>query len=284
MPADSVIDDVHSRLNSLPGKTELWRKFKEIWEAINKEYNIRRIVGPRGDRKIVCHIGVSGSGSNDGTIEMQGRQLYVKFAHEHLLEQADLMLTTDGPGTKGWWSSLVIPDGGDVGKAISILRYYALRINPKLKDSLEQSRKSGQTSLTPPASIVERQGFIGDPIERMAIDRRAMEYAMECYSNENPVDCHSTKSYDIRIMRNQCEYYVEVKGTKNQRADRIILTAGEVKHVQDNPGMCILFIVENIVYDGSGVASGGIGREIFPFLVDQDMLSPIHYYYDMADF
>lgn len=284
MSADSAIDDVYIRLNSLPAKTELWRKFKQIWEAISKEYDVSRIVGPRGDGKIVCHISVKGSGSKDGTIEIKGRQLHVKFAHEHLLDQADLALTTDGPGTKGWWSSLTIPDGGDVIKAISILRYYALRVNPKLKNALEHPGGSEQTSLPSPAITVGGQGFISDSIERIALDRRAMEYAMKHYLDENPVDCHATEPYDIRIIRNQIEHFVEVKSTKNESVDRIILTAGEVRHMQKNPQSCILFIVASIAYDESGTASGGIGYEIFPFHVDQNMLSPIHYYCDIKRF
>jgi hypothetical protein len=129
-------------------------------------------------------------------------------------------------------------------------------------------------------AIERRAGFQSNSKIRKAVEIHAMRraesemkklgYEVKDVSAKNPYDLLCEKG-------GRCKY-VEVKGTQASGFD-IVLTAGEVRFINDNKFDCILCVVHGINVKGARtpVASGGELRVTKPFDLSDGELRPISF-------
>lgn len=110
-------------------------------------------------------------------------------------------------------------------------------------------------------------------VEEHAMQRAEKEFRKRGYdvkdvSKHNPFDLLCTKANEKK--------YVEVKGTQG-RGLEFVLTAGEVKFVQNNGANCILCVVHNIRVEGNKEpkARGGALKLSEPFDIASGLLTPL---------
>ena len=131
------------------------------------------------------------------------------------------------------------------------------------------------------------QGFQLDQEAKVAVEAHAMNMAIEFYGKTWDVeDVHSAESYDLICRRGDDEMkHVEVKGTTTDGAE-VILTPNEIKHARDNLRTA-LFVLSNITVeraeDGTVIAAGGTRHNYDPWRLDDGILIPLGYRYQVPD-
>jgi hypothetical protein len=98
-------------------------------------------------------------------------------------------------------------------------------------------------------------------------------------------DTSANKPYDLVATKGEETLYVEVKGTTTPGA-QVFLTKNEVKHAREHPKQMVLFIVYDIAVaevDGNPVASGGSERFLWPWLVDDGVLTALQFAYEVPN-
>ncbi len=121
--------------------------------------------------------------------------------------------------------------------------------------------------------------------DAMAIELYAMGKAKKYMKKQGyrVKDVSATESYDLLCERYYEQKFVEVKGTRGQ-GDKIILTANEVKFVQNHKNQMILYILHSIKYDAkSHHVQDGIERIIDAWDIHDKKLMPIAYYYVLTN-
>ncbi|WP_426514498.1 protein NO VEIN domain-containing protein [Dactylosporangium sp. McL0621] len=121
------------------------------------------------------------------------------------------------------------------------------------------------------------QGFRLTKREQQAVERRAVDVAMEYHRSQGWADVRdvgATESFDIKVGKGPEELSVEVKGTTSF-GESIILTRNEVNLHRERFPHNALFIVHSIRLDRSKsepVASGGVAVERRPWsIADSDL-------------
>lgn len=149
------------------------------------------------------------------------------------------------------------------------------------------------------------QGFSVDPVEKVAIEMRAMAAARSYYAKlgwlEDTADPEAYKhnSFDLILHRNSEVKHVEVKGTTQKTADspgagvRIFLTPNEVAHARGHCKAAVkchsvgLFVLTDVKIaadmEGSPTATGGKPRVYDPWHLVDGALEPSAYSYQVTD-
>lgn len=132
-----------------------------------------------------------------------------------------------------------------------------------VKEAVRSSRPAGQ-------------GRVSDVARRIAVERYAMDLAMEHYRSRgwHVEDVGLWCSYDLVCSNGKTELHVEVKGTTGGGAT-VYLTANEVEHARNHPHTA-LFVVTDIELSGTTKpkASGGQVRILDPWTVAPADLTP----------
>lgn len=129
-------------------------------------------------------------------------------------------------------------------------------------------------------AIKNSQGFVLNGAERRAIEKHAMDLAMDYFRSKwgSVKDVSNNSSYDLHCRSGSEELRVEVKGTTAEGC-QIILTKNEVA-VAREPGYA-LFVLSNIALVRSNgkepIASGGSARLFSPWSPSDQALRPISY-------
>lgn len=131
-----------------------------------------------------------------------------------------------------------------------------------------------------------RQGLRLSAAERVAVERRAVELAVEHLKGlgYRVKDVGATESYDLDARRGDERLFVEVKGTTStwHPDGEIVLTRNEVElHEREYPNT-MLVVVGSIALDRAGEsprASGGVLHAVHPWQIARDRLTPITYRY-----
>ena len=128
--------------------------------------------------------------------------------------------------------------------------------------------------------IEGKAGFQSNSRIRRAVEIHAMRRAESEMKKRGykVTDVSAKKPYDLLCERKGRCKYVEVKGTQASGFD-IVLTAGEVRFINDNKFDCILCVVHGINVKGARtpVASGGELRVTKPFDLSDGELRPISF-------
>jgi hypothetical protein len=112
-------------------------------------------------------------------------------------------------------------------------------------------------------------------VEQHAMERAAEEFRKRGYEVK---DVSKRKPFDLLCTRASEKKYVEVKGMQG-RGSEIILTAGEVKFIQNNGANHILCVVQDIRVRGKKdpTARGGALDITEPFDIASGLLTPLAY-------
>jgi len=126
---------------------------------------------------------------------------------------------------------------------------------------------------------IERSaGFQPNSKIRKAVELHAMSRAEKEFKNRGyeVKDVSQRRPYDLLCRKSDELKYVEVKGTQSSGLD-IVLTAGEVKFIENNKANCVLCMVHGIVVKGKGrpKASGGKVSMAEPFDLADGLLKPL---------
>lgn len=179
----------------------------------------------------------------------------------------------------------------------------AVSLFPQLRAAVDQaSAHAAKVVLTSPTEQAEEavkdaagkvarrgggQGFQLDQEAKAAVEAHAMNMAIEFYGKTWDVeDVHGTESYDLICRRSDGQVkHVEVKGTTTDGAE-VILTPNEVRHARDNLSTA-LFVLSNITVeraeDDAVVATGGNRHSYDPWRLDDGILNPLGYRYQVPD-
>lgn len=112
------------------------------------------------------------------------------------------------------------------------------------------------------AATVEQEraeGFQSDPQIRKIIEKHAMNEARKALEKRGYRQFNNTsasKSYDYTCQKLGETFFIEVKGTQTLGRS-VILTKNEVKHVETNPGKCILVVVHSVRMAGKKISKVG---------------------------
>ncbi len=132
------------------------------------------------------------------------------------------------------------------------------------------------------------QGFRASPEVRRAVERHAMVLARGHYTAEgwDVEDVSASRPYDLHCIRAGEELRVEVKGTTSEGA-QVLLTPNDVAHARRYHPHVALFVVARIRVEGAETAtprvSGGEPDVIYPWLIDDDRLTPLGFAYGTRD-
>jgi hypothetical protein len=126
---------------------------------------------------------------------------------------------------------------------------------------------------------IERSaGFQSNSKIRKAVELHAMGRAEKEFQNRGyeVKDVSQTRPYDLLCHKSDDVKYVEVKGTQGSGLD-IVLTAGEVKFIEQNKANCVLCVVHEIAVKGKGrpKATGGKVSMTEPFDLADGLLKPL---------
>jgi hypothetical protein len=110
-----------------------------------------------------------------------------------------------------------------------------------------QSAKLSQIIQGIEDEIEKSAGFQPNVKIRKAVELHAMQRAEDEFRERgyNVKDVSKRKPFDLLCTKANEKKYVEVKGTQGSGVE-IVLTAGEVKFIQNNMADCVLCIVKNI--------------------------------------
>lgn len=131
------------------------------------------------------------------------------------------------------------------------------------------------------------QGFGLSRQQRDAVEQHAVRIARNHYEGQGwkVKDVGATHSYDLHCLRDDEVMIVEVKGTTS-RGRSIILTANEVRIHEEKYPKTALFVVSQISLGGSKeepTVSGGVAREVHPWLPSSSDLVPMAFKYAVPD-
>lgn len=174
----------------------------------------------------------------------------------------------------------------DLHKFASILGHlYDAQILGQSPGSLSPEQAAATEAIRPALS---GQGFGLNALERKAVETHAMRLADQYLTKlEYTVkDVSSKKSYDFHAMKKNdgSELFVEVKGT-TAGPSSIILTANEVKLMQEKAPATALILVHGIALDRKGdqpTAHGGTLIFISPWHISNQALKPLSYTYEVT--
>ena len=170
--------------------------------------------------------------------------------------------------------------GNGEASQLSMLNLDAIKIHTLLEGvAPSQSSRS-------PAPGTEGQGFGLSQAERKAVELHAMRIARELYERKGwkVVDKSNSHPFDLLATKETQKRFVEVKGTTGEGRS-IILTHGEVRHVEYNKKTSALVIVSGIVLsneNGSWFASGGkVSTHQDPWVIEDTGLKATQYRYEV---
>lgn len=129
------------------------------------------------------------------------------------------------------------------------------------------------------------QGYMADAEKRTALERHAVEMAIDHYRAEGATEIEELgKPYDLRVVVRGLERHVEVKGSLGVDLDSVQLTQGEVDHARSYQPTD-LFVVDEIAAvrgdDGLIVTKGGKVRLWSDWVPDSQFLRPTHLRYKL---
>jgi len=124
-------------------------------------------------------------------------------------------------------------------------------------------------------------GFQSDPAIRCAVENFAMSKArstLVARGYKNVLDTSKSKPYDYTCDRDGKNFFVEVKGTQTP-GKTLILTRGEVQHINSHADQCILVLVHSVKVSAVGPVqvSGGITEIRESWTLHPTDLCPVHY-------
>lgn len=129
------------------------------------------------------------------------------------------------------------------------------------------------------------QGYSSDAEERQALEAAAMDAAEKYYKKHKYTVERKGKPYDLHCTKAGAVLHVEVKGTKSS-GDKVILTQNEVEFARSNRESMALFVLHSIklVPGSRGLrGEGGEHRIIFPWDVDEGVLRPTQFMYQLPE-
>jgi hypothetical protein len=124
-------------------------------------------------------------------------------------------------------------------------------------------------------------GFQSNPLIRKAVELFAMRRAQSTLAAngyERVEDTSKFKPYDFVCERDGQKYFIEVKGTQTS-GDTLILTRGEVEHINGNPNTCVLVLVHSLRVSANGKVDvrGGTVKLIEGWRLNPADLNPVQY-------
>jgi hypothetical protein len=138
------------------------------------------------------------------------------------------------------------------------------------------------------AAISQEQaaGFQSNPAIRKEIEEFAMikaRAALGAKGYRNFKNTATLHPYDYTCEQGNKTFYVEVKGTQTP-GKTVILTKGEVNHVNNNKGACILVLVHSVLVLGTKNprVSGGATEVRESWTLRHEDLSPIQYVWKVS--
>lgn len=149
---------------------------------------------------------------------------------------------------------------------------------------VEQAEEAVERAAGKPIHRERGQGFQLDQEVKVAVEVRAMNAATEFYAASWDVeDVHGKESYDLVCRRGDEVKHIEVKGTTSEGIE-VMLTPNEVRHAQENR-QTALFVLSDIrverADDGIVTGTGGIHRVYDPWNIDEGILTPIGFRYQV---
>src|ERR1700685_1593961 len=122
-------------------------------------------------------------------------------------------------------------------------------------------------------------GFQSNPAIRRAVEKFAMSKAhsaLVAMGYTNLTDTSKLRPYDFTCEKDGKTFYAEVKGTQTTGA-ALILTRGEVEHINGHPDDCILVLVHSVTVSVKETVSGGEVRITESWILHPDDLRPVQY-------
>jgi hypothetical protein len=125
-----------------------------------------------------------------------------------------------------------------------------------------------------------RQGFGLTTVERKAVERRAMDLAIEHFTRQgyHCKDTSATESFDLMAVKGDVIYKVEVKGTTSDLCDSVLMTRNEVELHRAEKGRTALVLVYGIRLRNDGPlphASEGSVETLMDWDIDAWRAEPI---------
>ena len=187
---------------------------------------------------------------------------YLIFENEEAFKSCPQLRMGKDPQRNGGWVSA--PDGVKAIPGYIRQPTGGTDAGRSLVESLIRSRKRSSG-----------QAWGGTAEGRRAIESYAMLLAKQHFAGLWPevMDVSATNPFDLLCRDSTRELHVEVKGTTSLGSS-VLLTRNEVQHAHDHTGCVALFIVSNILVNGSRCA-GGVIKIIEPWNISDDELEPI---------
>jgi hypothetical protein len=127
-------------------------------------------------------------------------------------------------------------------------------------------------------------GFQSNPAIRRAVEKYAMSKAhaaLAAMGYTNLTDTSKLRPYDFTCERHGKTFYAEVKGTQTT-GTALILTRGEVEHINSHPDDCILVLVHSVSVSVKETVSGGKIRVTQSWKLHPDDLRPVQYIWKLG--
>ena len=136
------------------------------------------------------------------------------------------------------------------------------------------------------ATVSQEQaaGFQSNPAIRRAVEEYAMSKAhstLAAMGYTNLTDTSKLRPYDFTCERHGKSFYVEVKGTQTT-GTALILTRGEVEHINSHPDDCILVLVRSVNVSVKETVSGGETHVTESWKLHPDDLRPVQYIWKLG--
>jgi Domain of unknown function (DUF3883) len=131
------------------------------------------------------------------------------------------------------------------------------------------------------ATVSQEQaaGFQSNPAIRSAIEKFAMSKArstLAAMGYTNLMDTSKLRPYDFTCAKHGKTFFAEVKGTQTT-GTALILTRGEVEHINSHPDDCILVLVHSVTVSDKETVSGGEVEVTESWKLHPDDLRPVQY-------
>jgi hypothetical protein len=185
------------------------------------------------------------------------------------------------------------PPGADGGNNTKRIRLHVRlsRGDPMLPSALEAELTGAAATEVAEAQVAVQaisgrrtgQGFSVDVMARRAIERRALDAAVDRFTAEgwDVRDVGDHQSYDLLCVRGAEELHVEVKGTTSD-GEFVLLTRNEVEHARRFPRVA-LFVLAGVRVsrsaDGALSVEGGRPTLLDPWQPRAEHLEPLAYRY-----
>jgi hypothetical protein len=122
-------------------------------------------------------------------------------------------------------------------------------------------------------------GFQSNPAIRSAVEKFAMSKAhstLAAMGYTNLTDTSKLRPYDFTCAKHGRTFFAEVKGTQTT-GTALILTRGEVEHINSHPADCILVLVHSVTVSAKEMVSGGEVEVTESWKLHPDDLRPVQY-------